>query len=508
MVVLIDSDPTSPTKSQSDWSPRPGSSQVGSSQAPGPYYGTVVRSPEAASPIPPPAYSQAANTPLLPTPHQKPTRRTAATKRFCRAFAVAVIVVLVVSTLGHILSSGYEVVWDNKPSQEDGSIVSCSKSWFNYGDSSVIHIQTGDNAFDQGMIPGYPVFSSSKSYTLPINKSLHYIVARGSLSSGVVNIRNSDTIDPNYVDVKVVANYWSKEALSYSQVCELKKPEGGVGLGIYTPSGRFSPGRGLELQITWTVTVTFPTAYRSLLEMNAFATNVDNFRHSIQGLSNRVFFEHLSLKGSNGAIESDGLNVSQATISTSNSKISGRFSSDDSLVLKTTNGVIDTDVDITNDDTHKSSNLELTTTNARISSRISLLTTHDQRPQPKGGHFTVKATTSNGRLDISYPTSPVNSLLDFKAESSNGSADVALHAAYEGTFAVSTSNGHAELDKENVSDPSGKGRSRIVHRNGGWSQKKIAGSIFWGDENDHDKNTETGRVVISTSNSWARLRLL
>ncbi|CAE6512673.1 unnamed protein product [Rhizoctonia solani] len=506
MVVLIDSEPTSP-KSPTVWSPRPGSSQAGSSQAPVSHYGAVMRSPEAASPIPPPAYSQAANVPLLPGPHQKPTRRTAATKRFCRAFAIALVIMLVISTLSHIWSSGYEVIWDNKPRPEDGNIVSCSKSWFDSGYLNVAHVQTDDN-IDQTMIPGYPVFSSSKSYTLPVNKSLHYIIAHGSLSSGVVNIRTSDTIDPNYVDVKVVANYWSKEALSYAQVCELKKPEGGVGLGIYTPSGRFSQGRGLELQITWVVTVTLPTAYQSNLDLNAFATNVDNFRHSIEGLGSRVYFEHLSLKGSNGAIESDGLTVSQATIATSNSKISGKFSADDSLVLKTTNGAIDTDIDITNDDTHKSSSVDLTTSNARIASRISLLTTHGQRPQPKGGHFTVKATTSNGRLDISYPTSPVDSLLDFQGETSNGSADIALDAAYEGTFALSTSNGRAELDKERTSDPSGKGRSRIVHKDGGWSPKKISGSIFWGDEKDHDKNAETGRVIISTSNSWARLRLL
>ncbi|EUC62542.1 transmembrane protein, putative [Rhizoctonia solani AG-3 Rhs1AP] len=505
MVILVDSEPTSPTKSQGTWSPRPGSSQVGSSQAPASRYGVVARSPEAASPIPPPAYSQAANVPLLPAPQQKPTRRTAATKRFCSAFSIALVILLVTTTLGNILFAGYEVVWENDPRPEDGNIVTCSKHW---SDPVQVHAQgAGDEAFDSTMIPGFPVFTASKSYTLPINKSLHYIVAHGSLSSGVVNIRSNNAIDPGYVDVKVVANYWTEEALSYSQVCELRKPEGGVGLGIYTPSGRFSPGRGLEQRITWTVTVTFPTTSRSILELNAFATNMDNFRHSIEGLG-RVHFEHLSLKGSNGPIESDGLSVSQATIVTSNSKITGKFSTDDSLTLKTTNGAIDADVDVTNDDTHKASTLELTTSNARIASRISLLTAHGQRPQPKGGHFTVKATTSNGRLDISYPTSPVNSLLDFNAESSNGSADIALHAAYEGTFALSTSNSHIELDDEHPSDPSGRGRNRDVHKNGGRSSRQLSGTIFWGDEKDHDKNAETGRVIVSTSNSWARLRLL
>ncbi|KDN42328.1 hypothetical protein RSAG8_06819, partial [Rhizoctonia solani AG-8 WAC10335] len=509
MVVLVDSEPNSPTKSQSTWSPRLGPSQAGSSQAPGSHYGALMRSPEAASPIPPPAYSQAANAPLLPRPHQKPTRRTAATKRFCQAFSVAVLILFALSTLGNILSDGYEVVWENDPRPEDGNVVSCSKRWFDFEDPDVVQAQTDDEAFDQTMVPGFPVFSASKSYTLPINKSLHYIVAHGSLSSGVVNIRINDTIDPGYVDVKVVASYWTKEALSYSQVCELTKPEGGVGLGIYTPSGRFSPGRGLEQRISWTVTVTFPVTPQSVLDLNAFATNVENFRHSIKGLADRVHFEHLALKGSNGPIESDSLTVSQATIITSNSKITGKFTADDSLILKTSNAAIDTYIDITNDDTHKASSLELTTSNARIASRISLLTTHAQRPQPKGGHFTVKATTSNGALDISYPTSPVDSLLDFKGETSNGSADIALHAAYEGTFALSTYNCQLTgLDDEHPSDPSGKWRNRDVHKNGGRSSRQLSGYIFWGGEKDHDKNTETGRVIVSTSNSWARLRLL
>ncbi|CAE6446051.1 unnamed protein product [Rhizoctonia solani] len=507
MVVLVDSEPNSPTKSQGTWSPRPGPSQAGSSQAPASYYGAVLRSPGPASPIPPPAYSQAANAPLLPGPHQKPTRRAAATKRFCRAFSIALVIFLVFTTLANILFDGYEVVWENEPRAEDGNTVSCSKLWYETEGSDAVEVQTSDEVFNQTMIPGFPVFAATKSYTLPIDKSLHYIVAHGSLSSGVVNIRSDNTIDPGYVDVKIVANYWTKEALSYSQVCELSKPEGGVGLGIYTPSGRFSPGRGLEQRISWTVTVTFPTRSRSILDLNAFATNVDQFRHSIEGLGGRVHFEHFSLKGSNSPIESDGLVVSQATIVTSNSKITGKFSTDDSLILKTSNGAIDVDIDVTNDDTHKASNLELTTSNARIASRISLLTTHDQRPQPRGGHFTVKAATSNGRLDISYPTSPVNSLLDFKGESSNGSADIALHAAYEGSFALSTSNSHVELDDEHPTDPSGKGRNRDVHRIGGRSSRQLSGTIFWGNEKDHDKNAETGRVVVSTSNSWARLRL-
>ncbi|KAF8678714.1 diphthine synthase [Rhizoctonia solani] len=503
--IRVAKEPNSPTKSQSTWSPRPGPSRASSQDpAPGSSYGAVPQSPEVAYTAPPPAYSQAANAPLLPGPHQKPTRRTAATRRFCSAFSVALLIVLIFSTSWKIINRGFVVAWDNDPRPQDGHVVSCSQKWFDLGGSGDENIYTNrDGIFNQTMIPGYPVFPAYKTYTLPISKSLHYIVARGSLSAGVLNIRGSDTIDPGFVDVKVVARYWNQDALSYTKVCELTKPEGGVGIGIYTPS---RIGVGVGQQIQWTVTVTFPTASQSPLDLNAFATDIGNFRHSIEGLGDRVRFEHLSLKGSNGAVESNGLSVSQATITTSNSKISGKFSATDSLVLKTTNGAIDTDIDITNDDTHKASSLTLESSNARITSRISLLTTHDQRPQPKGGHFIVRATTSNGRLNISYPTTPVNSLLDFTGETSNSSADVALDAAFEGTFAISTSNSHVDLDDGTPSDPSGKGRKRIVHQTQG-SSKAVSGYAFWGNEKDHDRNAETGHVVVSTSNGWARLRL-
>lgn len=109
-------------------------------------------------------------------------------------------------------------------------------------------------------------------------------------------------------------------------------------------------------------------------------------------------------------------------------------------------------------------------------------------------------------MDIKLPSSPVDSLLDMEAFTSNNNADVSLHAAYEGSYYLASS-GSVEVDNEHARDPSGKGRHRTVI-NSISTRKLIAGSIFWGNEWDHDKNAETGRVIVSTSNSWARLRLI
>jgi hypothetical protein len=144
---------------------------------------------------------------------------------------------------------------------------------------------------------------------------------------------------------------------------------------------------------------------------------------------------------------------------------------------------------------------------SRISSRVSLLTTHDQRPQPKGGHFTVRATTSNGRLEVGFPTSPVNSLLDFEGRTTNSVADVSLHAAYEGMFSLSTSSSSAEINNEHARDPSGQGRYRTVTTTKR-TKTAIEGKVFWGLDKDHHEGAETGRVVVRTTNGWTRLRLL
>lgn len=82
-------------------------------------------------------------------------------------------------------------------------------------------------------IPAYPVFSSSESFTLPIDASLHYLLARGSLSTGAVIVRGDEGADPNVIGVDVKIQYSNSRALARARVCKLEKPEGGVGIGIY-----------------------------------------------------------------------------------------------------------------------------------------------------------------------------------------------------------------------------------------------------------------------------------
>ncbi|KAG9082903.1 hypothetical protein FS749_006480 [Ceratobasidium sp. UAMH 11750] len=245
MVVLTDSQPTSPTKTHHAWSnSQPGTPQAGPSHA-GPTSprsplppGGAVRSPAAAEYQPPPAYVPSPTGPLLPGPPRKP--RPSVAKRFFSAFVIAVIILMGFNMLGHIIRwlvngrDPYE--WDSGPHKDDGNILTCQTSWSpptRSDDADDLRSVVDSELAGQLHVPAYPVFSVSESFTLPINSSLHYLLARGSLSSGAAIVRGEEGANPNVIKVDVTVRYSTQHALSRAQVCMLQKPEGGYGVGIY-----------------------------------------------------------------------------------------------------------------------------------------------------------------------------------------------------------------------------------------------------------------------------------
>ena len=122
-----------------------------------------------------------------------------------------------------------------------------------------------------------------------------------------------------------------------------------------------------------------------------------------------------------------------------------------------------------------------------------------------GGSFNVDAHTSNGPIDISFPTAPVDSILNFDAHSSNSPVHAFLHKTYEGTYDLKTSFfAKAALDYDNgVEDPAGKGRHRVVET---YSVGKgtASGKVTW---RDAQATLETGSVKLSSSNAGVSLRL-
>lgn len=112
-----------------------------------------------------------------------------------------------------------------------------------------------------------------------------------------------------------------------------------------------------------------------------------------------------------------------------------------------------------------------------------------------GGAFGVRTHTTNSPIEVVYEDSPVDSLLKFSAVTTNSPVRTVLHRAYEGTFALATTNARAELDYlHDVEDPSGQGRKRGL--SGLDSGNYHSGRVEWVPTNHHDH----GSVNIATTN--------
>lgn len=115
--------------------------------------------------------------------------------------------------------------------------------------------------------------------------------------------------------------------------------------------------------------------------------------------------------------------------------------------------------------------------------------------------FAVQSINSNGRLDLAFPTQPLNSYLSLDAKTSNARADIGLHPAYEGSFQLRTSNAHPTLEDENPRDPSGQGRRRSIHyqtlKNG-----LLNGQVQW-----YDEGGKRSWVHLQSSNAPVTLTL-
>lgn len=119
------------------------------------------------------------------------------------------------------------------------------------------------------------------------------------------------------------------------------------------------------------------------------------------------------------------------------------------------------------------------TSHRQISGAINLIAS--EATEGANSAFAVQSISSNGRLDLAFPTQPLNSYLSLDAKTSNARADVGLHPAYEGSFQLRTSNRSPALEDEKPRDPSGQGRRRRINYqvlNGG----VLNGQVQWGDE--------------------------
>jgi hypothetical protein len=464
-MIVTDSGAQSPAMKKAPELPNVGStSQTALNELPPAYYGGAV----------PPA---------------RDVNRRSATSRFISAFAVALIVYVIIAIflrgtfgfLKHHIGGGGGGSTDF-PLPGDGHTIECT------GDGSWEDVKT---------LPSqYPPYSARVGFKLPLDTPLLYFLSHGSLSQGSITFETTSS-SSSEVAVDVEVQYTSLEARSQATVCSLEKDEGGRGIGIYTPNIPWAPNRD---RLRFIVTVHIPLEAKDTLNIKSLVTTLPLFSHIIK-TEGRVQFEKIALVGTNGAIFSTGLVAKQAELATTNSGISGKYVTDESLSLHTTNGAINAEVELRNDGSGRQTDLRLQSTNGPIKTPISLVST---AKGGAGGVFTVNAATTNGRLDLSFPKQPLDSKLQLQGHSTNSGALVSLNPAYEGAFLLTTSNAVPTTSQTERKDPAGKGRKRVVRFGRVGRIPVLEGTVSWGDD-DHPETH--GSVVVSTTNGRNVLEL-
>jgi hypothetical protein len=384
------------------------------------------------------------------------------------------------------------------PHEIDGRSVECGIPW----------VERTTPPFPPDPV-GYPPYRASISLKLPVTSPHLYFHSRGTYGGGVIRFLADDSlVGSEDVSVEIDVRYWSLRTRDAANVCLLENDGGGKGIGIFTPIRRW-PGAGDELnRLRFVVTVRFPASSRQPLALNTVSSALPLFRQELGDLS-IIDFRSLTLQGSNAGISARSVSAHFIDLKTSNGAITGRFNTTDRVVLQTSNGFIDTDLDLLNEDHDhgKATAAVLQTSNARIVSRNSLISTSGSKKLPSGGRFDIKARTSNGRTEISFPTSPHTSVLNLEARTSNAATDVSLHPAYEGSISLRTSNAAPTIEDAKVEDPSGRGRKREIN-----IKRLVRGAldatVAWGRSQGHENPTEPGVVSVTTSNGRNVVKLL
>ncbi|KAF8070381.1 hypothetical protein FPV67DRAFT_1448153 [Lyophyllum atratum] len=327
-------------------------------------------------------------------------------------------------------------------------------------------------------------YASSTSFELPLSYETLFLLSRGSQTNGAIDVITSEKVS-DVAKVYFTVNYYSKSVRDQgAKVCLIKRTSNEIGVGFFTRQW-YRADHGLYYQAT----VVLPANARHIENLE---TDVPNTSHRFRDVQ-RVNFSQIDIKGSNAPIEAQSICADTAIFRTSNSAIIGVFNTSRSLTLRTSNSPIQVDVGVRNEKEYVSE-LVMRTSNAKIESRVSLTS------PTKGGRYLVTATTSNGSLNVTFPTSPLDSTLKLTAATSNAPALVSLDPAYEGTFSLSTSNFSPSLKRRDVQDPTGKGRKRMMEANS-YGRGVLRGSVYWSDQTGH------GTVEVKSSNSPVTIEL-
>ncbi|KAJ6472403.1 hypothetical protein C8R45DRAFT_1012974 [Mycena sanguinolenta] len=347
--------------------------------------------------------------------------------------------------------------------------------------------------------------SAEVAFDIPLNPETVLLLSRyrpssffgvGSSMSGRVHVTTSTRLKNT---ARVVIHSLRNTG---ARACLVTGTEGEIGVALFSQTSWWMGFSAAFINID----LVLPRA-STALELKGIVAELPNFSFDVENLRGAVDFQSATFHTSNAAIEVESLVASHArlrssnaritanslissdlTISTSNAGISGTFNTSSSLTLTTSNAPIAVTVGLENNHHTRPTTLVMRTSNDHVDAEVTLVT--DAR---KGGDFSITGTTSNRKIAIAVPGSPVDSALALTARTSNAAAEVKLHSAYQGSFMVSTSNASPTVERLNMTGDAREFEYSEVHGHG-------RGYVY-----SKEANKGLGRVMVSTSNAPAML---
>ncbi|KAG8932875.1 hypothetical protein FRC02_000385 [Tulasnella sp. 418] len=350
-----------------------------------------------------------------------------------------------------------------------------------------------------------PDFVDHLSYYLSPNTSLTSLTKLFVRTDGVGDTSGTFTVisdDSTKIPmVEVQMKYRRVEVQNVTNVCLMRSGDR-VGLGIYsTESVQEPPVFDIILHVPGNGTID-----ELVTELPSFTQNIgqnNRFMKTVFGL--------LQLQGSFSPIYVRGSNVNSRRVkaTTSFSVIYGKFTTSESLILRTSEAAIDVNVTLVRESSQQQPViLQMSTENAIVRTVITLAaapgTLIKNQTLPD---FYIQATSANApvAVDISHQDDSEPSKVEVDVSTESAPAVVSMDPKYEGTFRLYSDLPAELMSDQNAMDPEGLGRMREIEVDE-QNSESLMGHVQWRSPGK-PISLRQGSVNITTKAARAKLYL-